>query len=178
MNSITISGTPGSGKSTVGKLLEEKTNLRYVYSGLIFREISKKYNMSLDEFGKYCESHEDVDKQLDDYQLEILKRGNVILEGRLAGWISYRNDISALKILIDADIDIRAHRIVNREDGEFEKRKKEMIDREKSEAKRYLNYYGIDINDRSIYDIIIDSGNKTPEKIVCIILDKYNKNKS
>jgi cytidylate kinase len=36
MVTITISGTPGSGKTTVGTLLAKRLGLRYIYSGLLF----------------------------------------------------------------------------------------------------------------------------------------------
>ena len=175
MVTITISGTPGSGKTTVAMLLEKKLELKYVYSGMIFREQADKHNMSLEEFGKYCEEHSEIDKELDNKQLEILKKGNVILEGRLAGWLAYKNNIPAFKILIDADLDTRAKRIVNREEGFVKKRKKEIQKREKSEAKRYKEYYGVNLKDKSIYDIIIDSANKTPEEIVELIIKKFNR---
>jgi predicted cytidylate kinase len=171
MLNITISGTPGSGKSTIGKILEKKLKKRYIYSGEIFRETANKYNMTLEEFGIFCENNEDIDKNLDDQQLEILKKGDIILEGRLAGWIAYRNKISALKILINADLETRAKRIVNREKGSVDKRKKEIINRERSEKIRYKKYYNIDLSDISIYDLVIDSSNKTPDEIVDIILN-------
>jgi predicted cytidylate kinase len=169
---ITISGTPGSGKSTIANLLNEKLDLRYVYSGMLFRETAEKYKMSLAEFGKFCEKNSDVDKELDKRQVEILKQGDVILEGRLAGWLAYQNKIPAFKVFIDADIETRASRIVNREKGDVEKRKKENIERERSEKARYKNYYNIDISDTSIYDLVIDSSDKTPNEIVEIILNK------
>lgn len=174
MTIITISGTPGSGKSTVGILLKNRLNMNYVYSGQIFREIAKNYKMSLEEFGRFCENNEEIDKELDDKQLEILKKGNVILEGRLAGWIAYQNNIPALKITIDADIIIRVKRIIEREDGDYNKRKNEIIRREKSEQKRFRKYYDIDITDDSIYDLVIDSAYKTPDEIVDIIINKIN----
>jgi cytidylate kinase len=175
MVTITISGTPGSGKTTVAKLLEKKLGLKYVYSGMIFRELAYKHKMALDEFGKYCEEHSEIDKELDSRQLEILKKGDVILEGRLAGWLAYKNDILAFKVLIDADLGTRAKRIVNREQGILEKRKKEIQKREKSETKRYKDYYGIDLKDKSIYDVIIDSTNKTSEEIAQLIIKKLGR---
>ena len=48
------------------------------------------------------------------------------------------------------------------------------MEREKSEVLRYKKYYNIDLEDISIYDIVIDSGDKTPEEIVDIILEKLN----
>ena len=175
MTTITISGTPGSGKSTIGRLLSEKTGLKCFYSGDIFRKKAKTYNMSLEEFGKYCEKHKEVDKELDDYQLEILQNGNVIVEGRIAGWIAYRNNISAMKVILDTDIEIRARRVVNRESGDVEKRKQEILSREKSEALRYKTYYNIDLKDTSIYDLVIDSGDKTPDEIVYLITQKIKR---
>ena len=175
MVTITISGTPGCGKSTVGRLLSEKIELKYVYSGDIFRKTAKKYNMPLEKFSSYCETHQEVDKELDDYQLEILRNGNVIVEGRIAGWIAYRNNISALKVILDADIETRARRIVNRESGDVEKRKQEMLNREKSEAFRYKKYYNIDLKDTYIYDLVIDSADKTPDEIVDLITQKIKR---
>jgi cytidylate kinase len=172
---ITISGTPGSGKSTVAELLRNKTGIKYVYSGMIFRAFAEEYNMSLEEFGKYCENNSSVDKKLDSRQVEILKKGDVILEGRLSGWLAYKNNIPALKIAITADLDTRVSRIVKREEGNVKKRKKELIERQRSEETRYKKYYNIVLNDMSIYDLVIDSGDKTPEEIVEIILDHLNK---
>ena len=169
---ITISGTPGSGKSTVAKLLEEKLQVKYIYSGMIFRKLAEKHKMSLEDFGKFCEQDPLVDKELDYQQLIILEKGDVILEGRLAGWIAHLNNIDAFKIMIDTDIDIRASRIVKREDGDVEKRKHEIIKREKSENLRYKKYYDVDLKDVSIYDMVIDSGDKTAEEVCEIIVKK------
>ncbi len=175
MVTITISGTPGSGKSTVAKILEKRLGLNYIYSGMIFRQLAEEHNMKLEEFGKYCEQNSEIDKKLDDRQLEILKKGDIILEGRLAGWIAHKNKIPALKVSIDTDIETRASRIVNREKGSVEFRKKEIIERERSEAIRYKNYYNIDLKDRSIYDIVIDSKDKTPNEIAELIIKKINR---
>ena len=170
MTTITISGLPGTGKTTVAKLLEKRLGLRYVYSGEIFRGMAKKQGMSLEEFGAYCETHREIDEELDRFQLEILRKGNVILEGRISGWIAHRNNVPAVKVLLETAIDVRTGRIVKREQGNIEERKKEILKREKSEASRYKKYYGIDVYDTSIYDVIIDVSKKTPEEITQIIL--------
>ena len=175
MSIITVSGTPGSGKSTVAKLLEGKTGLKYVYSGMTFRERATKHNMSLEEFGRYCKEHEEIDIELDDKQLEILKSGDVVLEGRIAGWIAHKNNIAALKVMIDADIKTRASRILKREGGALKQREKEILEREECESARYKKYYNIDLKDVSVYDVVIDSKDKTPNEIVDIVLKKFDK---
>ena len=170
MTTITISGLPGAGTTTIARLLEKEIGLKHVYSGDIFRNMAKKYKMSLEEFGHYCEKHKDVDEQLDRNQLEILQKGNVIAEGRIAGWLAYRNHIPSTKILLEADLKTRAGRIIKREKGDIEKRKKEILKRENSEATRYKNFYNIDLSDTSIYDLVLDSSDKTPDEIVDIII--------
>jgi predicted cytidylate kinase len=170
---ITISGTPGSGKSTVAKKLKEKLGFEYIYSGEIFRELANEHKMSLEEFGKYCEENSEIDKELDKKQVEILKtKDDIILEGRLSGWLSYKNNISSFKIFLDADIEVRTKRIIKRENGSFEERKREIVKREKSEKTRYNTYYGIDLDDISIYDLVLNSENKTADEIVDIIISK------
>ncbi len=169
MNTITISGQPGSGKSTVAELLAQHTNIPYINSGMLFRQQAKKYHMTLEAFGKYCETHPEVDKELDNHQLKLLQKGNIILEGRIAGWIAFQHNIQAVKIIITTDIDTRAQRIVKREQGEITQRKQEILKREKSEKKRYQQYYNINLDDHSIYNVCIDSSDKTVEEIVEII---------
>jgi len=172
MPTITISGAPGVGTTTVSLLLKEKLNLPYIYAGEIFRREAEKRGMSLLEFSKYCEENPEVDKKLDEYQKEILEKGNIILEGRLAGWIAHINKIPAFKVLLKADINTRIERILKREGGDRDRKLKETLERERSEAKRYREFYGIDINDESIYDLVIDTSDKTPEEIVDIIIEK------
>ena len=171
MTTITISGLPGTGKTTVAKLLEQRLGMKYVSSGDIFRQMAKKHQMSLEEFGEYCEKHPEIDEELDRCQLDILRKGNVIVEGRISAWLASRNQIQAVKILLDAGLDTRVHRIIKREQGDKEKRKKEILKREKSEATRYQKYYHIDVRDTSIYDLIIDTAEKTPEEIVEVIVE-------
>ena len=72
-------------------------------------------------------------------------------------------------------MDTRVSRIVNRERGEFKKRKEEILNREKSETIRYKKYYDIDVDDTSIYDLVINTSDKTPDDIVNIVLKKLEK---
>ena len=175
MTTITISGTPGSGKSTVAELLKDQLHLPYVYSGLLFRRLAKQHNMNLADFGSYCENNDEIDRQLDAKQVAILTKGNVILEGRLAGWLAYLNNIPAFKIMLDAPLEVRAQRVKKRENGSVEKRKEEIVKREKSERVRYQKFYNIDLNNISIYDLVIDTSMKSPEEIVDIIKSHLQK---
>lgn len=167
---ITVGGLPGSGTTTACRLLRERLGLDYVYAGQIFRDLAKEHGMSLAEFGRYCEDHPEVDRELDERQVEILKQGNIIVEGRLSGWLTLEHDIPALTIWLWAPVDVRAERVTKREGGDPQERKLEMLEREFSEAKRYKTFYGVDIDDQSIYDLVIKTHDLSPEEVTARIL--------
>ena len=74
-----------------------------------------------------------------------------------------------------ANLKVRAQRIVKREGGDTKKRSDEIRIREQSENRRYKNYYNIDVSDLSIYDIVIDTSELSPEMILQKILDSMKK---
>ncbi|WP_406658103.1 AAA family ATPase [Methanolobus sp. ZRKC2] len=151
---LTISGLPGSGTTTVSRILSEKHGLEMISAGEVFRSLANEYGMTLAEFGELAESDDSIDLKIDERQKEIANtRDNVILEGRLAGHMANK----ALKIWIKAPVEVRVSRIVGRESGSFEGKLEETKEREASEAIRYSSIYDIDIRDLSIYDLVIDS---------------------
>ena len=68
-----------------------------------------------------------------------------------------RNGIPAFKIYLDASPDVRMARVGLREGETFEEAHAKTIDRQRSEAKRYMMYYGIDIEDPRV-DHLVDGG--------------------
>lgn len=151
---LTISGLPGSGTTTVSRIISERHDLGMVSAGEVFRSLAKEYGMDLAEFGALAESDDSIDLKIDERQKEIAAtQDNIVLEGRLAGHMAEKG----LKIWIKAPVDERVRRIIARESGSFDDKLKETIVREASEATRYSSIYDIDISDLSAYDLVIDS---------------------
>ena len=155
---ITVSGLPGSGTTTLSRLLAECYDLELVSSGEIFRKMAKERGMSLSEFGALAERDPSIDLDIDKNQKSIIhSRENIILESRLAGHMAQGRP-NVLKVWIKAPVLTRVKRIQRREKSvSFDEELKKTVERERSESLRYKNYYGIDITDLSIYDIVIDS---------------------
>ncbi|HUT27222.1 MAG TPA: AAA family ATPase [Methanomassiliicoccales archaeon] len=168
---VTISGPIGSGKTTVCRMLGERLGYRTVISGLVFREMASEMNLSLEEFGHRAEADPKYDRLIDERMVDIArKEDNVILEGRLAGQMLRRNSIPAFCIFLDAPLEIRTQRVSGREGVVLREAMDEMSSREASEVLRYRKYYDIDVTDRSIYDMVIDTGALTPEQVVDSII--------
>ena len=168
---ITISGLPGSGTTTIANLLSKTLNLKLISTGEIFRELAIKKGISLEEFGELAETNSKIDKELDENILKMIKEKSIV-EGRLTGFMLHKNNIQAFKIWIDAPLEIRAKRVANREGKAVKQTKKEIKKRERCERDRYKRIYGIDLREKSIYDLVINSKDKKPEKILDIILNK------
>jgi cytidylate kinase len=157
---ITVSGPPGSGKSTLSKTIADYFGLTHVSSGDVFRAMAEERSISLEAFGQIAEADPDIDEEIDRRQMELSKQaGDFLFEGRLSGWFIEAD----LKIMLKTDVEVRARRISQREDISFEQAMHETMIRQQSEAKRYRDYYNIDIADLTPYDLVMESGVWDPE---------------
>ena len=169
---ITIGGPPGSGKTTVARMLSEKLNMELVVIGELFRKMAKERGLSLVEFGEVASKDHTIDLMIDKRTVDLAQRGNIVLEGRLAGVMMRTQNIPSFKIWLDANVKERAKRIAERENENPEAIIKRIEGREQCEKERYRVIYEIDYDDRFIYDLVIDTSDITPEEIVKIILDQ------
>jgi len=157
---VTVSGPPGSGTSTLSSVVADYFKLTYISSGDMFRAMAKERGVSLEEFGYMAQADPAIDKQIDEHQVEVSKNGDDLLfEGRLSG----RFIDADLKIMLKTDIKVRARRISQRENISLEQAMQETLTRQESEAKRYREFYNIDISDLSPYDLVIESSVWNPE---------------
>ena len=168
---ITISGPPGSGKTTACNRLSEMLGLKAVVFGKIFRELAAEKHLSLLEFGQLAEKDPSIDEAIDARIVEIARENeNIILESRLSAYMLTRNSIPAFKIYLGASPEVRMSRIGVREGQTIEEAKKETIERQASEAKRYMMYYNIDINDMSVYDLVVNTDELDPDGVIDTIM--------
>lgn len=154
MVTVAISGLHGAGKTTAAKRLAKEFGLRYFSAGTIFRQMAKKHDMNLEEFSSYVEKHPEIDEKIDQKIAEESRKENVLVDGRLAGWFA---DDADIRILMVAPLKVRIERVAEREGRSLEEVEKETVVREESEKKRYNELYGIDVNDHSVFDLILNT---------------------
>ena len=164
---ITISGKPGSGKSTVANIISDKLKLNNYSIGDLRGSMALDMGITIDDLNKVGEKDEFTDKEADEYQEKLGKeKDNFVIDGRL----SYYFIPHSVRIFLDVDITVGAQRIfsIRREDEKDEKSieelKKRLAKRVKSDHKRYQKYYGINFESKENFDLIIDTTNISPEK--------------
>ncbi|WP_202319365.1 (d)CMP kinase [Archaeoglobus neptunius] len=165
---ITISGPPGSGTTTVAKIVCQTLGLKLISAGDVFRQLAAKRGMTVEEFSKYAEENPEIDHLIDQTQKELAEQEeNVVVEGRLSGWFVKDAD---LKVWIFADPETRYARIANREGKELTVARQETRLREELEKRRYRKFYSIDIDNWTIYDLVINSEKFDPDTIARLIV--------
>lgn len=171
---IAISGDLGSGKSTVGKIFENKKGFKFHSGGTIYRGLAEKYNMTPAEFAKYAEEHPEVDKEIDG---ELIKLSGAEIDIAIDSRMAWHFVANSFKVHLLVDARVAAERIVSENRGKeqyasVEDAIEKIGLRKASENKRYMEKYNVDVNNLENYDLVVDTTLATPEEIYELIDEK------
>ncbi|MEM7816339.1 MAG: cytidylate kinase family protein [Candidatus Aenigmatarchaeota archaeon] len=173
---ITVSGLSGSGKTYVAKFIAKKLKLRHKSAGEIFRKVAKSESKSLEEF---CKTRsKDIDLITDRETEKLLKKGNIIIDGRLSGYVATKllNEgklKNCFRIFVDCPLKIRAQRVAKRDGLSIREAIKKIIERDESDLEKYKKIYKINPCNKRFYDVIID--NSISENRLKEILENISK---
>jgi len=175
---ITLSGMPGSGKSTIGDMLARKLGCKRYSMGDLRGKMAMDRGMTIDELNALGETEDWTDKQVDEYQEKLGKEeDNFVIDGRLSFYFIPHS----FKVFLDVDPLEGAKRVFahQRPDearaNSVEELQERMRQRADHDDRRYRKYYGISFRDRSKFDLVIDTTQLTPGEIVDRILQALPK---
>jgi len=172
---LTLNGSLGSGKSSVGKLLSSRHSVPYISTGMIFREIGKISNLNALQTNLAAENNSEIDFQVDKKIVELdTSLPEFIIDSRMA-WHFVHN---AINVFLSVTIDTAAERVMHdlTRTGEHYSTlgdaKRALVERRASESKRYQRLYGVDIDSNSNYDLVLITDNTSVESVATSI-EKY-----
>lgn len=175
---ITVSGGPGSGKSSTADLVAHALNYTRYSSGDFMRGLALERGVSLDELQKHAEDDPSIDNDIDAAIRKSAEHNDIVIDSRIAfHWIP-----KSFKVLLTLDPHTSAKRTFahmqeggrsNQAGTTEEEVYLHLIMRIESEKKRYKALYNLDYPTLSDFDLVIDTATHPLEEVVQLILDKY-----
>ena len=176
---ITIAGDHASGQGTLSNNLKKVLGYEIYRNGQYVRELASKKGMTITQFQEFLNTHPELDVEIENSAKRYAEtHDNLIIDAKL-GWYVVPE---SFKLYLKVDIDIavqRAYEDANRKNTEpfssLAEAKKMMLYRHDEETKRWINEYGVNRDDMSNYDLVIDTTKLSPEEVCNIVVDSYKK---
>jgi cytidylate kinase len=176
---ITLGGTPGSGKSTLGKILAKDLGYEFLSMGKIRRDFAKDNGMTIEELNEKAKTDRSSDDLVDNYLKELGKKDSLIIDSRMA----WHFIPQSFKVWVKVSDEEGARRIFNHQREEesyssIEEVKEKNVKRLNEDKDRYFALYSVDYTELNNYDFVIDTTSVSAEEAARIILDEINKESS
>lgn len=174
---ITITGIPGSGKTTAAKRLSDALGIPWYSMGDLRGKMAEERGLTIHQLNELGEKEAFTDKEVDDYQRKLGESGvSCIVEGRL----SWHFIPQSFKIFLTVEPAAGSERIYrsrlahHRLDEPLYASAVEAAqfaaERVASDERRYKKYYGVDFLDQKNFDFVVDTTDLQPEETVGKIL--------
>lgn len=175
---ISITGDPGSGKSTFAKSVAALTGYEIITTGNIFRKLAAERGISITKLNEMAEMQKELDAKVDDYLMALNETKHpLVLDSRMA-WHFVK---STYKVRLTVDPDVAVDRIfkdtaeLREKFSTMEEAMEEVEKRKQSEIRRYQKLYGVNIGDDQNFDLVINTSHISKEDALNIFKDAYAK---
>jgi cytidylate kinase len=180
---IVISGMPGCGSSTLGRLLAKKLKLKFFSAGMYNKSLARKLTgkslkseaeRSLvvweSKKGSSKRFHNDCDR----YFLKLAKKGNIVIDTKLG--VRLMKGHYDLGVWLKAPLSVRAKRYARRDGTPLKKAMADLKKKQGYERKNFKKIYGFDyFSQGRDANLILDTSKKTPEELADEVLKRLNK---
>jgi len=178
---ITLSGKPGSRKSSTADRVAEILGYSRHSSGDMVRRVLQRNGMTLEQYNNKAEDDHDLDDQIDEELRALRDQDDIVVDSRLGFyWLP-----ESFKVYLDLDIEVATARIykdissnpgrgsTEGTDTSLSGVAREVAGRMIAEQQRFRKLYGVDPYDKSHFDLIIDTSRHNPHSVAVAVFDSY-----
>jgi cytidylate kinase len=180
---ITLSGKPGSGKSSTSDKVAEMLSYTHYSSGDLVRALIKKRRITLADFNEMATTDHALDEEIDEQLRELRDQKNIVIDSRLGFyWIP-----ESFKVYLDLDMEVATARIykdaISNEgrSGEVDMNtsiadaRQQVQARLHGESRRFKTMYGVNPYKNSHFDLVINTLDHSPQTVALTVFDNYKK---
>lgn len=180
---ITISGKPGSGKSSTADKVAELLGYTRYSSGDFVRNLLAQKKLTLAEYNKRAMNDHSLDEEVDMMLRSLREKDDIVVDSRLGFyWIP-----ESFKVYLDLDMQVATVRIfkdtmtnnLRKQGGEGDSSLNEVVqqvtERMQSEQNRFKDVYGVDPYQTDRFDLVIDTSRHSPQTVALNIFDSYKR---
>ena len=178
---ITISGKPGSGKSSTADRVAELLGYTRYSSGDMVRRILREAGKTLEAYNQEAAENTTLDAQVDAALRDLRNHQDIVIDSRLGFyWLP-----ESFKVYLDLDLELATARIykdtvanemrssVGTSQSSLQTVIQQVRSRMEGEQRRFRRLYGVDPFDTSHFDFVIDTSRQNPQSVAIAVFDAY-----
>ncbi|MAF35312.1 hypothetical protein CMO91_05700 [Candidatus Woesearchaeota archaeon] len=172
---ITISGKPGSGRTSIAQLLAHQLKAKVLRAGKIREQIAEEKGLGIDELNELDEIKPESDERVDATLRHLAQGEENLIVVSLLGW-KFLPD--SFRIFLDVSERVGAHRVFRTMPYAFANEddvRQLHTQRLSSDRRRFATVYQVDHLNKNHYDLWIDTSMLTQKEVVDMILNSVNK---
>lgn len=181
--SIVISGPPAVGKTTVAKGLAEEFQLEYLSGGDVLKEMAKEQGFDSEgddwwdtedgmKFLNQREQNSEFDKKLDEKLTALFNNGGMVITSYTLPWLVK----DGIKIWLEGSHASSTKRMQSRDNMSPEEAYEITRNRFDKNKALYKKLYDFDFgDDKSVFDLIINTDNLTAQQVIDVAKETVRK---
>lgn len=178
---ITISGKPGSGKSSTADRTAELLEYTRHSCGDLVRKFIAEHKMTLSEYNEKAGHDHSLDEKMDQQLRDLREHNDIVVDSRLGFyWIP-----ESFKVYLDLDLEVATARIHSDAESNIRRRDTgegisdmaqleiQVRERMEQEQRRFQEMYHVDPYSLEHFDLIIDTAGQSPKTVALTVYEAY-----
>lgn len=178
---ITLSGKPGSGKSSTADKVAEMLNYTRYSSGDMVRQLLQRHHLTLAQYNERAKNDHALDDEVDNMLRDLRNSQDIVVDSRLGFyWIP-----ESFKVYLDLDMEVATARIYKDAVSNTSRSgagegtaslievSQQVKARMLNEQQRFKNLYHVDPYSLQHFDLVIDTSRHSPQTVALAVFDTY-----